>query len=31
MKIVQPVLVSEDAIEGATAFAQKRAPNWKGK
>mgnify|MGYP003702384249 CR=1 FL=1 len=22
---------SEDAIEGATAFAQKRAPNWKGK
>ncbi|MEE4146222.1 MAG: crotonase/enoyl-CoA hydratase family protein [Halieaceae bacterium] len=30
-KIVLPVLTSEDAIEGATAFAQKRAPNWKGK
>ena len=30
-EIVMPVLVSEDAIEGATAFAQKRAPNWKGK
>lgn len=30
-KIVMPVLTSEDAIEGATAFAQKRAPNWKGK
>ena len=30
-QIVMPVLTSEDAIEGATAFAQKRAPNWKGK
>jgi enoyl-CoA hydratase len=30
-KILQPVFTSEDAIEGATAFAQKRAPNWKGK
>jgi enoyl-CoA hydratase len=29
--LVMPVLTSEDAIEGATAFAQKRAPNWKGK
>ena len=30
-EIVAPVFSSEDAIEGATAFAQKRAPNWKGK
>lgn len=30
-EIVNPVFTSEDAIEGATAFAQKRAPNWKGK
>jgi enoyl-CoA hydratase len=29
--IVQPVFTSEDAIEGATAFAQKRAPVWKGR
>jgi enoyl-CoA hydratase len=28
--IVDPIFKSEDAIEGATAFAQKRAPNWKG-
>jgi enoyl-CoA hydratase len=30
-EILQPVFTSEDAIEGATAFAQKRAPVWKGR
>ncbi len=29
--IALPVFSSEDAIEGATAFAEKRAPTWKGK
>ena len=29
-KLVDPVFSSKDAIEGATAFAEKRAPNWKG-
>lgn len=28
--IADPVFASADAIEGATAFAQKRAPVWKG-
>lgn len=29
--IAMPAFTSEDAIEGAAAFAEKRAPNWKGK
>ena len=30
-EIVAPVFSSEDAIEGATAFSEKRAPNWRGR
>ena len=29
--ITMPIFGSEDAREGAAAFAQKRAPNWQGK
>jgi enoyl-CoA hydratase len=30
-EISGPVMISEDAREGATAFAEKREPNWKGR
>ncbi len=29
-QLIAPVFVSQDAREGAAAFAEKRAPNWKG-
>jgi len=31
MKIAQPAMQSEDTREGLAAFAQKRAPQWKGR
>jgi enoyl-CoA hydratase len=30
-EIVSPIFTREAAIEGSVAFAEKRAPNWKGK
>jgi enoyl-CoA hydratase len=30
-KLVEPVMRSEDAREGATAFAERREPVWKGR
>jgi enoyl-CoA hydratase len=29
-EIITPVFTSKDAMEGAAAFAEKRAPNWRG-
>nr|MDT0665351.1 enoyl-CoA hydratase-related protein [Micromonospora sp. DSM 115978] len=31
MKLIGPIFMSEDAKEGATAFAERRAPGWRGR
>ena len=30
LKLISPVFSSKDAMVGATAFAEKRKPNWTG-
>ena len=30
-ELIMPVFSSKDAIEGATAFSEKREPNWRGR